>query len=109
MPLPRSTIPRPFRRPLWPPPGIPARYTPEALARPLCRRCKGTGYTFTAKLCRCVRVAFATETVNCRDKWERLYLDALRFPENFPSRPVPQSSWGRRFVNVAPTVNLRHY
>ena len=109
MTLPRSIIPIPRRRPHWPPPGIPDRYTPTALARPLCKRCKGTGYTFTAKLCRCVRRAFAAETKNCRDLWERLYLDALRFPEHFPSTPVPQSSWGRRFINVLSAENIRHY
>ena len=43
-------------------------------------------------MCFCAQRAIERERAACRNKWEALWLDQRRVPDNFPPTPIPRSS-----------------
>ncbi len=74
---------------------LPPHYSPLALSRPQCARCLGAGRIISRtgpRLCPCTirRLQNAKKGLSL---WESLWLDARRYPANFPPHPVPGSNW----------------
>lgn len=74
---------------------LPPRYSPLALSRLKCPRCRGAGALTSRtgpRLCPCTlrRLQNAKKGLSI---WESLWLDSRRFPNHFPPHPVPGSNW----------------